>query len=189
MFFLTGLVVPFILTSLPTYMMLARFPLAGGNSLGGVGGHGFVNEWPALFILGWVDVFAIFLMKQSYDMLPIEYEEAAKIDGAGFLTIIFRVYAPMLRPALVVVIVIVAVAIWNDYYLPLLFVGGNKELAPMALAVERSILGLATGASLSWFPYPIVFTAAAVMSAPPLILYFFLQPHFVQGFSATGIKG
>lgn len=189
MFFLSGLAVPFILTSLPTYMMLARFPLVGGNNLQGLGGHGFIDEWPALFILGWVDVFAVFLVKQSYDMLPVEYEEAARIDGAGFFTIIFRVYVPMLRPALVAVIVITSVATWNDYFYPLLLVAGNRDLAPMALATQRAIYGMATGASLNSFPYPIVFSTATIMSLPPLMLYLFLQRYFVQGLAATGVKG
>lgn len=189
MFFLTGLVVPAILTSLPTYMMVARFPFAGGNDAGGVGGHGFVNEWPALFILGWVDVFAIFLMKQSYDMLPIEYEEAAKIDGAGFFTIIFRVYVPMLRPAIVAVIIIVFVGVWNDYFWPLLVVAGNKDLAPVALQVQRVIYNLATSEGFYNFPYPLIFAAATLAALPPLVLYLFLQRYFVQGLAATGIKG
>ena len=189
MFFLTGLVVPAILTSLPTYMMVARFPFAGGNDAGGVGGHGFVNEWPALFILGWVDVFAIFLMKQSYDMLPIEYEEAAKIDGAGFFTIIFRVYVPMLRPAIVAVIISVFVGVWNDYFWPLLVVAGNKDLAPVALQVQRVIYNLATSEGFYNFPYPLIFAAATLAALPPLVLYLFLQRYFVQGLAATGIKG
>ena len=189
MFFLTGLVVPFILTSLPTYMMMARFPLVGGNNLQGIGGHGFVNEWPALFILGWVDVFAIFLMKQSYDMLPVEYEEAAKIDGAGFLTIIFRVYLPLLRPAIIAVVIIVAVGIWNDYYFPLLVVAGNRDLAPVALRVQRVIYDLAQREGLYNFPYPTIFAAATLAAVPPLLLYLFLQRYFVQGLAAAGIKG
>lgn len=189
MFFLGGLMVPSILTSLPTYMMLARFPLAGGNNLQGVGGHGFINEWPSLFILNWIDVVAIFLMKQSYDMLPVEYEEAAKIDGAGFFTVIFRVYAPMLRPALITVVIIIAVTVWNEYYLPLLVVGGDRTLAPMALTVQRVIYGMMGGGSVTQFPYPIVFATATIMSLPPLVLYLFLQRYFVQGLAMTGIKG
>lgn len=189
MLFLTGLVIPEILTSLPTYMMLARFPLVGGNSIAGVGGHGFINEWPALFVLGWVNVFAIFLMKQSYDMLPIEYEEAARIDGAGFFTIIFRVYLPMLRPALVAIVVITFVGIWNDYYWPQLVVAGNKDLAPVALQVQRVIYSIATAQGFYNYPYPTIFAAATLAAVPPLLVYLFLQRYFVQGLAASGIKG
>ena len=88
-----------ILMSLPHDMMVARFPLAGGNSIWGVGGSGFVNEF------------------------PVEYEEAAKLDGAGLFTIIFRIYAPLLRPTLVAIVIIIFVVIWNDYFMSQLPVG------------------------------------------------------------------
>ncbi len=67
LFFLSGLMVPPLLTALPHYIMLARFPLVGGNDLWGQGGHGFVNEWPALGILGLVNVIGLFLVKQNSD--------------------------------------------------------------------------------------------------------------------------
>jgi multiple sugar transport system permease protein len=189
MFFLTGLVVPAILTSLPTYVMLARFPLAGGNDILGVGGSGFINKWPALLILGMVDVFALFLVKQNYDMLPVEYEEAAVLDGANLFTIIFRVYAPMLKPALVAIVIITFVNVWNDYFFPLLLVAGNTDLTPIALRVQRVIYNYAVAAGLTAFPYPVLFATATLICLPPVVLYLILQRYFVQGLSATGLKG
>lgn len=189
MFFLTGLVVPPILTSLPTYVMLARWPLVGGNDITGVGGSGFINQWPSLLILGMVDVFALFLVKQNYDMLPTEYEEAAILDGANLFTIIFRVYAPMLKPALVAVVIITFVGIWNDYFFPLLLVAGNQELTPVALRIQRIIYNYASAAGLVAFPYPLLFAAATLISLPPVVLYLILQRYFVQGLAASGLKG
>ena len=189
MFFLTGLVVPPILTSLPTYVMLARAPLIGGNDITGQGGSGFINQWPALLILGMVDVFAMFLVKQNYDMLPTEYEEAALLDGANLFTIIFRVYAPMLKPVLVAVVIITFVSVWNDYFFPLLLVAGNQDLTPVALRVQRVIYNYAVAAGLTAFPYPVLFATATVISLPPVILYLILQRYFVQGLSASGLKG
>ncbi len=189
MFFLTGLVVPPILTSLPTYVMLARAPLIGGNGITGQGGGGFINQWPALLILGMVDVFSMFLVKQSYDMLPTEYEEAALLDGADLFTIIFRVYAPMLKPALVAVVIITFVNIWNDYYFPLLLVAGNSDLTPVALRIQRIIYNAAEAANLSEFPYPLLFATATLICLPPVILYLILQRYFVQGLAASGLKG
>lgn len=189
MFFLTGLVVPPVLTSLPTYVMLARWPLVGGNDITGVGGSGFINQWPALLILGMVDVFAMFLVKQNYDMLPTEYEEAALLDGANLFTIIFRVYAPMLKPVLVAVVIITFVSVWNDYFFPLLLVAGNQDLTPVALRVQRVIYNYAVAAGLTAFPYPVLFATATVISLPPVILYLILQRYFVQGLAASGLKG
>jgi multiple sugar transport system permease protein len=189
MFFLSGLMVPGILISLPTYMVLARFPLAGGNNIQGVGGHGFVNEWPALFILGMVDVFAMFLVKQNYDMLPGEYEEAAIMDGAGLFTIIFRIYVPMLRPVLTAVVILVFIGTWNDYFYPLLLVAGNNDLTPIALAVQRMIYSFSTRGGVQMTPFPTIFAAAPLMSTPPVLLYLALQRYFVQGLVGVGLKG
>ena len=189
MFFLTGLVVPPVLTSLPTYVMLARWPLVGGNDITGAGGSGFINQWPALLILGMVDSFALFLVKQNYDMLPSEYEEAAVLDGANLFTIIFRVYAPMLKPALVAVVIITFVGVWNDYFFPLLLVAGNTDLTPIALRVQRVIYNYAVAAGLTAFPYPVLFATATLICLPPVVLYLILQRYFVQGLSASGLKG
>ena len=189
MFFLTGLVVPAILTCLPTYVMLARMPLAGGNDITGQGGSGFINQWPSLLILGMVDVFAMFLVKQSYDMLPSEYEEAAVLDGANLFTVIFRVYAPMLKPSLVAVVIITFVGVWNDYFFPLLLIAGNQELTPVALRIQRILYNSASAANLNEFPYPLLFATATLVCAPPVILYLILQSFFVQGLSASGLKG
>lgn len=190
MFFLSGLVVPGLLLLLPLFMMIARFPLVGGNSIAGVGGSGFVNTNGALMIVGMVDVFAIFLVKQSFDMLPREYEEAAIIDGAGLLTIIFRIYVPMLKPALVTVVIIVFFAIWNDYLWPLQVVSGRSDLTQAAVQVQRAIYSsMRSGTGPNQTPYPAVFAAAALVSLPPIVLYLFLQRYFVQGLAATGLKG
>lgn len=189
LFFLCGLMVPGILISLPTYMMLARWPLVGGNGITGVGGHGFVNEWPSLFILGMVDIFSMFLLKQSYDMLPREYEEAAVMDGAGLFTIIFRIYAPLLKPALTAIVIIVFVNVWNDYFYPLLLVAGNQNLTPIALAVQRLIYAFSTRGGVVSTPFPTLFAAATLMSTPPVLLYLVMQGYFVQGLVGVGLKG
>jgi multiple sugar transport system permease protein len=189
LFFLAGLMVPPLLTTLPHYMMLARFPLAGDNDVFGQGGHGFINEWPALGILGLVNVVALFLVKQNYEMLPREYEDAARVDGAGTLRIIFQIYVPMLRPALAAVAILEFVGIWNDYLGPLLFVGGNKGITPIALTVQRLIYGYTQRQAQTIADFPLIFAAAALMSIPTVLIYLLLQRYFVQGLVGVGIKG
>lgn len=189
LFFLSGLMVPNILTVLPLYVMLARWPLAGGNNILGQGGHGFVNSWQALFILGLVDSLAIFLLKQNYEMFPADYEEAALVDGAGFLRIIFQVYVPMLRPALTAVAIITFVGIWNDYFGPLVFVGGNDAITPVALEIQRTVYYYTQWSQNTLAPFPLIFAGAAMMSVPPIVVYLLLQQYFVQGLVGVGIKG
>lgn len=189
LFFLSGLMVPQILTTLPHYIMLARFPLVGENDIWGQGGHGFVNSVPALGILGLINVIALFLIKQNYEMIPPEYEEAAYVDGAGVLRVIFQIYVPMLRPALTAVSIIEFVAIWNDYLWPLIAVGGNKEITPVALTVQRLIYQFTQRQAETVADFPLIFAAATLMSIPTILVYLVLQRYFVQGLVGVGIKG
>jgi multiple sugar transport system permease protein len=189
MFFLSGLMVPPLLTTLPLYIMLARFPLAGENDIWGQGGHGFVNDWPALGMLGLVNVIALFLIKQNYEMIPADYEEAARVDGAGTMRVIFQIYVPMLRPALTAVAIIEFVAIWNDYFGPLIFVGGNRDITPVALTVQRLIYAYTQRQAETVADFPLIFAAATLMSIPTILVYLALQRYFVQGLVGVGLKG
>jgi multiple sugar transport system permease protein len=189
LFVLSGLMVPPLLTALPHYIMLARFPMVGGNDAWGQGGHGFVNELPALGMLGLVNVIALFLVKQNYEMLPADYEEAARVDGAGTLRVIFQIYVPMLRPALTAVAILEFVQIWNDYFGPLIFVGGNRDITPVALNVQRLIYAYTQRQGDTVGDFPLIFAAATLMSIPTVLVYLALQRYFVQGLVSTGIKG
>ena len=189
LFFLSGLMVPPLLTTLPLYIMLARFPLAGENDIFGQGGHGFVNDWPALGMFGLVNVIALFLLKQNYEMMPPDYEEAARVDGAGTLRVIFQIYVPMLRPALTAVAILEFVGIWNDYFWPLIAVGGNRQITPVALTVQRLIYNYTQRQAETVADFPLIFAAATLMSLPTVIVYLALQRYFVQGLVGVGIKG
>ena len=186
--FLTGMLMPGILMLLPDFIMMARWPLAGGNDLFGQGGQGLIGDWRVLFISGWAPPGAIFLFKQSFDMLPTEYEDAAKMDGAGLFTIIFRVYGPLLKPTAMALIIIVFLAVWTDYLWPSLTVAGHPEYYPVALRI----------ANLGHFPdhltqydaiYATPLLAILLVSWPPALVYFLLQRYFVQGLVASGLKG
>lgn len=185
--FLAGMVMPGIVMLVPMYLLMAWFPLAGGNNILGQGGHGFIGEWPVLFIYGWVPTFAIFLFKQSYDMLPSEYEDAAKMDGAGVFTVIFRVYGPLLKPPIIALTIITFLGVWNDYLWPSLTIAGHPEYYPIAYRIQSVILS-------DWSPvgttdYPAVMVRTFLATWPPALVYLVLQRYFVQGFVASGVKG
>jgi len=185
--FLSGMVMPGILMLLPMYLQMAWWPLAGGNDILGQGGHGFIGELPVLFIYGWVPPFAIFLLKQSFDMLPKDYEDAAKIDGAGIFTIIFRVYGPLLKPPLVALTIFSFLGIWNDYLWPLFTIAGKPEYYPIAYRIQTIVL-------TDWSPvgttdYPSVMLKTFLATWPPAAVYFLLQRYFVQGLVGSGLKG
>ncbi len=185
--FLSGMVMPGILMLVPMYLMMAWFPLAGGNNIIGQGGHGFIGEWPVLFIYGWVPPFAIFLLKQSFDMLPTEYEDAAKMDGAGLFTVIFRVYGPLLKPPVVALTIVSFLGIWNDYLWPSLTISGHPQWYPIALRMQSVIL--TDYSPVGTTDYPSVMVRTFLATWPPAAVYFILQRYFVQGLVASGLKG
>ena len=186
--FLSGMVMPGVLMLVPSYLLMAWFPFAGGNNIIGQGWHGFIESWPVLFIGGWVPVFAIFLLKQSFDMLPNEYEDAAKMDGAGMWTIITRVYAPLLKPPIVALTIVTFIGTWNDYLWPALTVSGVTALWPIAYRIQYVTLTSGVlGVAITNYPEQMLKTFMATW--PPAVVYFSLQRYFVQGMTMSGLKG
>jgi len=192
-YLLSSMMLPGIVFQIPTYIMLARFPGAGGNNWLGQGGSGFVNEWPSLLIPGLVSVYYIFLMRQTFYSIPEDFEEAARIDGANTMQIMWHVYLPMLKPTLTVMVLFQAVAMWNDYQWPLIVSSGNPDIHTLALGVQRALLA---GASLKGWPqgtaitdYPFTFALAVVASLPTILLFLWLQDYFVEGVQGFALKG
>jgi multiple sugar transport system permease protein len=187
--FISGLVMPSILLIVPNFIMMAWFPLLGGNNWLGQGGHGLINDPRVLFAFGWVSPLAIFLLKQNFDMLPTEYMEAARIDGAGVLTIIFRVYAPLLKPALATIIMLTFLTMWNDFLWPSLVLTPQMTATPFLpitlrfAGVVSSNFGGAGSAS------PAGFMRIFLVLWPPALVYLIFQRYFVQGLVATGLHG
>jgi multiple sugar transport system permease protein len=179
--FLSGMVVPQILMILPNFIMMAWFPLAGGNNILGQGGHGLIGDWRVMFAFGWVPPFAIFLMKQAFDMLPNEYQDAARLDGAGVFTIIFRVYAPLLKPALAALAIITFVNVWNDFLWPAVTLSNTLAFIPIALHIDGIF------SAFGYMGNPVV--AILLQLLVPVLVFIWLQRYFVQGLTALAPKG
>jgi multiple sugar transport system permease protein len=189
---LSSMMVPGIVYYVPTYVMIARWPLVGGNDIWGQGGSGFINLWPAMLLPGLVNVFYIFLMRQTFYSIPKDFEEAARVDGATTRQVLWNVYFPMLKPAITVMIIFQFVAIWNDYLWPLVVAGGNDQIWPVALGFQRIML---SGSSFKGArggmvtDYPFAFTIATVATLPTVLLFLFLQRYFVEGVQGFALKG
>ncbi len=184
---LASMMVPQIVYVIPTFIGLARFPLVGGNDIFGQGGSGFIDTWGALLLPGLVNAFYIFLLRQAFQTIPPDYEEAARVDGANTLDILLRVYVPLLRPALIVLVIFQFVAIWNDYLNPLVFAGGNQAIQPIALAAQRFIL--TTQQRVGQVDFPRMFAVGTIVTLPIVILFLLLQRYFVEGVQGFGLKG
>ncbi|HXF62315.1 MAG TPA: carbohydrate ABC transporter permease [Caldilineaceae bacterium] len=193
LYLLSSMMVPGIVFWIPTYVMMARFPGVGGNNWLGQGGHGFVNEFPALMIPGLVNVFYIFMLRQAYYSIPVDFEEAARVDGATTLQVLWHVYLPMLKPVLIVLVIFQFVAIWNDYQWPLIVSSGNPDIWTVALGIQRMLF---VGAQVKGYPagtvfqdYPFSFALATMATLPLVLLFLRLQSYFVEGVQGFALRG
>ncbi|MBN1285820.1 MAG: carbohydrate ABC transporter permease [Anaerolineae bacterium] len=144
--------------------------------------------------IGWVDTllplivpqffanaYDVFLLRQFFMTVPLELDEAAKIDGASPFQTFLHVMLPQARPALVTVGIFHFLYAWNDFYEPLIFLH-SRENWTMAV-------GLQTFNALYASNTHLVMAASVVMIIPPILLFFFSQRIFTQGVVITGVKG
>jgi ABC-type glycerol-3-phosphate transport system permease component len=133
---------------------------------------------PSLFGTG----FYIFLLRQFFMTIPYDYEEAAKLDGCGFIRRYFNISLPLIRPALAAVVIFQFMATWNDFLRPLIFLNSeNKTPLPLGLFIFKT----------GWWSseYGILMAAAVIMLMPVVLVFFMAQKHFIESISLTGSKG
>ncbi len=179
-FLLTSLMVPSVVTLIPTFIILRSFPLMGGNNLLGQGGTGLLNSYWAIILPGAVGAFAVFLMRQFFIGLPSELGEAARIDGAGEFTIFFRVYLPLSKPALATLGLFTFQAGWNSFLAPLVFLRD-----PNLATVQMGLQAFSFNHQTDFGP---LMAASLVAMLPILLLFIFAQRYFTQGLAFTGTK-
>jgi multiple sugar transport system permease protein/sn-glycerol 3-phosphate transport system permease protein len=125
----------------------------------------------------------IFMLRQFFMTIPVELEDAARIDGAGHFRTYAQIVLPLAKPALITVGILTFVATWNDFFGPLIYLS-DKEKFTMAVAL-RYLQG-----SVRTKPESHLLMAAATISIiPPLLIFFIAQRQFMQGVVVTGVKG
>jgi multiple sugar transport system permease protein len=147
----------------------------------------WINTFGPLIVPRWFgnDVFAIFLLRQFFLLIPRDYIEAARIDGASELRILATVFIPLAKPALLTITVFTFIGTWNDLWNPLLYLYDEK-LYTLPLGLMQFI-GVSTNAQGT--PWQLVMAIATIMMIPVVIVFFFAQKRFIEGISAAGIKG
>ena len=125
--------------------------------------------------------FSVLLFRAFIATIPRELDEAAIIDGAGPLRIFFTVILPLLRPVVVTVIVVQAVAIFNDFTNPLYFLPGAKNAT-----VQLTLYNFQSQFNTS---YNLLFMNILLITIPPLIVYIFFNRQIVAGLTAGAVKG
>lgn len=145
--------------------------------------------------LGWIDTlkplivpaflgggaFFIFLMRQFFKTIPVELEEAARLDGCSHLRVFWDIFLPLSGPALATISVMSFIAHWQDFMGPLIYLNSfEKFTVSIGLRMFQSIYGN--------FPHYML-AASNIALIPVLILFFLAQKYFVQGIVLTGMKG
>ena len=169
MIVLVALMLPPQVSVVPLYVMWAKLHLIG-------------TLWP-LIIPNWLgDAFSIFLLRQFFLTIPEEYLDAARVDGCGELRILFTVVTRLAKPALAAVALFSFLYTFNDFFLPLLYVGENPNNWVLSI-------GLAQFRSLHQVQWNLTMAATLLVMAPVIVLFFLAQRVFVEGITLTGVKG
>ena len=143
---------------------------------------GWVNTLlPLIVPQFFANAYDVFLLRQFFMTIPLELDDAAKIDGANPLQILLYIILPQARPALVSVGIFHFLYAWNDFYEPLIFLHTDDN---WTLAV-----GLQTFDALYTINTHLIMAVSVLMIIPPILLFFFSQKIFTQGVVFTGIKG
>lgn len=142
---------------------------------------GWVNSYQALVVPFVASGFGIFLLRQAFLRTPVEFEEAAKLDGASASQFLFRILMPANAPALSALAVLTFLAAWNALVWPL--VATNRD------EFRTVQVGLASFSNLEGSNIPVVMAATAIVVAPVLIVYAFAQKWFIESAAASGLKG
>ncbi len=131
--------------------------------------------------------FLIFLMRQFFMSLPMDLDEAARIDGASYLRIFWQILMPLSIPALATAAVLTFMAQWNAFIHPFIFLNSK---AKFTLAIGIRYFQAVVGSAEAMEPIENLLMAASVlMTAPIIILFFLAQRYFVKGIVMSGIKG
>lgn len=163
---LATLVIPFQLLVIPIFLVLKW-------------GH-LINTYGALILPTAVNGFGIFLLRQYFQTIPVELEEAATIDGANRLQILWRVLLPLARPALVTLFLFTFIAEWNDLFKPLVF-----TTRPELRTVQLALAEFQEQFTNNW---PLMMAAVTIATVPVMVLFLIGQRQFIRGIATTGIK-
>lgn len=165
------LMVPYASLLIPLYVLLNRVSL--GNSLVGV----------ALVLTMLQLPFSIFMMRNAFEAIPAELDEAAEIDGCNSFTLLFRVLLPAVKPGLITVGLFAFLAAWNDFLAPLILLNDStKATLPLAVANLR-------GQVQGVVDYGATEAGVVVLALPCVALFLILQRHYVRGFLSGAFKG
>jgi multiple sugar transport system permease protein len=165
--FLSSLMVPQYVTIIPIFVIIRRLDLLD-------------SHW-ALILPSSFSAFGIFLLRQYFLTVPRDLEDAARIDGAGFFEIYWRIMMPLVAPALVTLTIFSFNYHWNEFFRPLIFLSTWEQMTlPLGLTILRGYLGTGNTAA--------VMAGVTMALAPVLLVFLLFQRYLIEGITLTGLK-
>jgi len=163
------LMIPDQLRLIPVFVMLTNWHLIG--------------NFTGYILINLVTAVNLFFMRQYFLTIPRDFEEAAKLDGAGYFKTFWRVMLPLAGPAIAALAILQFQGTWNDFFWPLILFGqGSEHLYTMQLGLAQLTLTYQT-------LWPQLMAGSLIAIAPILLIFLVFQRFFVSGVTAAGIKG
>ena len=159
---------PFQITLIPNYIIIVEL--------------GWVDTYWALVVPFLMNAFAILLFRQAFRTIPRDLIDAARVDGAGQLRIIFQILWPNIIPTLVTVAILTFMATWNEVLWPLIVVRDKAVMTMPQLVTLFAVGGRADG------QLGVKLAAAVVLALPIVVAYLFAQKHFIRSMASSGLK-
>jgi raffinose/stachyose/melibiose transport system permease protein len=169
LYFLSGLMLPIRLGIIPLFILMRDLRLL--DSL-----------WSLILIYAASGLpSAVFILTGFFRTLPSDLDSAARIDGAGEWLIFRRVMLPLVRPALVIVLIYNVIPIWNDFFFPLVFIQSDR--------LKTLPLGMTAFFGQYYTDWAVLFAGLTLAALPVITLYVLLSQHFIRGLTAGAVKG
>jgi len=169
---LATLMIPVTVLVVPQYVTVASMPFFHWNLIGSP---------EAIWLPSVANAFNIFLLKRFFDSIPADYVDAASVDGASSLMILWRIILPMSRPIIGVVSIFSLVAVWKDFLWPLLVEYGYTP--------TRETLNVGIWQAQIGVPENLLIAASAMAAVPTIVFFLIFQRNIMSGLTAGGIRG
>ena len=164
--------IPFQLLLIPLYIMIVR-------------NYGLADTYVGMILPFAINSTAVFVFRQYFMQLPTTLFEAARIDGASELRILWQIAIPLVRPAIVTAVLLTFIGPWNEFLWPFL-VTKEAGMQPLAVSLANYISNVAATAAN---PFGAILAGACVLAAPAVILFIAFQRQFISSDLGSSVKG
>jgi multiple sugar transport system permease protein len=165
-------VVPFQLLMIPLYVMIAR-------------DYGLSDSYLGMILPFFINSTAVIIFRQYFLQLPPDLFNAARIDGAGEIRLLWNIALPLVRPALVTAVLLTFIGPWNEFLWPFL-ITKEASMQPLAVSLANFISNIAASTSN---PFGAMMAGAVVLAAPAVGLFILFQRYFISSDIGSGVKG